>query len=48
MSTDRRVVLASDNPGKFREMQALLGDVNLIPQGELGIEGAEETAVTFV
>ena len=50
MSTDRprRVVLASDNAGKLREMQALLGDVDLIPQGELGIQGAEETAVTFV
>ena len=48
MSTHRRVVLASDNAGKLREMRALLGDVDLTPQGELGIEGAEETAVTFV
>ncbi|MDE0690791.1 MAG: RdgB/HAM1 family non-canonical purine NTP pyrophosphatase [Gammaproteobacteria bacterium] len=50
MSTGRfrRVVLASDNAGKLREMQALLGGVDLLPQGELGIEGAEETAVTFV
>ena len=48
MSTNRRVVLASDNAGKLRELRALLADVELIPQGELGIEGAEETAVTFV
>jgi len=48
MSTDRRVVLASDNAGKLREMRALLGKVDLMPQGELGIEGAEETAATFV
>ena len=48
MSTDRRVVLASDNAGKLRELRTLLADVELIPQGELGIEGAEETAVTFV
>ena len=48
MSTDRRIVLASDNSGKLRELRALLADVELIPQGELGIGGAEETAVTFV
>lgn len=44
----RRIVLASDNPGKLRELRALFAGVELIPQGELGIEGAEETAVTFV
>lgn len=44
----RRIVLASDNPGKLRELRALFAGVELIPQGELGVEGAEETAVTFV
>lgn len=50
MATDlsRRIVLASDNAGKLRELRALFAGVELIPQGELGIEGAEETAVTFV
>ena len=50
MSTvgSRRVVLASDNAGKLRELRSLFADVALIPQGELGIAGAEETAVTFV
>ena len=46
--SDRRVVLASDNPGKLRELRTLLADVELIPQGQLGIEGADETAATFV
>ena len=44
----RRIVLASDNPGKLRELRALFTEVELIPQRELGIEGAKETAVTFV
>ena len=44
----RRIVLASDNAGKLRELHSLFADVELIPQGELGIQGAEETAVTFV
>ena len=43
-----RIVLASDNAGKLRELRELFRDVELIPQGDLGIEGAEETAVTFV
>lgn len=50
MSTDRprRIVLASDNAGKLRELRSLFADVELTPQRELGIQGAEETAVTFV
>ncbi len=46
--SDRRVVLASDNPGKLRELRTLLADVELIPQGQLGIKSADETAATFV
>ena len=43
-----RIVFATGNAGKARELRALLGDtVELVLQGELGIEGAEETGTTF-
>jgi XTP/dITP diphosphohydrolase len=44
------VVLASDNPGKLREIQALLAPagLQLITQGQLGIASAEETGLSFV
>ena len=42
------VVLATGNPGKLREFQALLGaDWSLIPQSEFDIDGVEETGATF-
>jgi XTP/dITP diphosphohydrolase len=46
----RHIVLASNNAGKLREMQALLepAGLRLLTQGELGIESAEETGLTFV
>ncbi|MGH8150405.1 MAG: RdgB/HAM1 family non-canonical purine NTP pyrophosphatase [Steroidobacteraceae bacterium] len=45
-----RVVLASGNPGKLRELERLLGPVGweLVPQGRLGIASAAETGSTFV
>ena len=45
-----KVVLASGNRGKLRELAALLTPlgVELTTQGELGIDGAEETGCTFV
>ncbi|OOG42416.1 RdgB/HAM1 family non-canonical purine NTP pyrophosphatase [Rhodanobacter sp. C05] len=45
-----RIVLASSNPGKLKEFGALLADSGLevIAQGSLGIEDAEETGLTFV
>lgn len=44
----RRLVLASDNPGKLAEFQALLGDAwSLLPQGTLGVPPAEETGHSF-
>ncbi|MGI9289808.1 MAG: RdgB/HAM1 family non-canonical purine NTP pyrophosphatase [Gammaproteobacteria bacterium] len=43
-----KIVFASGNAGKVREIKAMLGDaVELILQGDLGIEGAEETGTTF-
>ena len=46
----RRIVLASANAGKLREFHALLADADLeiIGQGELGIEAAEEPHPTFI
>ncbi len=45
-----RVVLASGNPGKLRELAALLAplSLSLIPQAELGITAVPETGATFL
>ena len=45
-----RIVLASANAGKLREFHALLADAGLevIGQGELGIEAADEPHPTFI
>ncbi len=45
-----RVVLASGNPGKLRELQSLLAavDMELVAQAELGIGVVEETGLTLV
>ena len=44
------IVLASNNPGKVREFNALLADHNLevVPQSQFGVPEAEETGLTFV
>jgi XTP/dITP diphosphohydrolase len=44
----RKIVLASGNAGKIREIQALLPDCLIVPQTELGVDECEETAGTFV
>lgn len=46
----QRMVLASGNAGKLRELRQLLAnlDIALIAQGELGVSDAEETGATFV
>jgi XTP/dITP diphosphohydrolase len=46
----QRIVLASSNSGKLKEMNELLGDsgVQLCAQSEFAIEDAEESASTFV
>lgn len=45
-----QVVLASGNAKKLRELGAILADggFELVPQGELGVEDADETGTTFV
>ena len=48
MAKANRIVFASANAGKAREIEALLGDeFEVILQGELGIESAAETGTTF-
>jgi XTP/dITP diphosphohydrolase len=44
----QQIVLASNNPGKIREIQALLPDYSIIPQSEFVQTEAEETGLTFV
>jgi XTP/dITP diphosphohydrolase len=46
----KRLVLASNNAGKLRELKAALAPLGIEPvtQGELGIAEAEEPYVTFV
>ena len=46
--SSQRIVFASGNAGKVKEISAMLGDaVQLVLQAELDIEGAEETGTTF-
>lgn len=48
--SDRRLVLATANPGKLRELAALLADsgIEVLPQSQFGIESPAETGLTFV
>ena len=44
-----RLVVASSNAGKLRELRSLLGDfaAEIVPQSALGIEPADETETSF-
>lgn len=46
----RRVVLASSNPGKVREINAMLAGLHLtvVPQSDFSVVEVEETGLTFV
>ncbi len=46
----KKIVLASGNPGKVREINELLAghDIEVVPQSEFGVPEAEETGLTFV
>ena len=46
----KKLVLASSNPGKFREFEALLAPLGMeiVPQSSLGVADAEEPHGTFV
>lgn len=45
-----QIVLASDNPGKLREIKKLLANLpyKIIPQAEFSVPKFQETALTFV
>ena len=47
-STLSNIVLASSNPGKIREIQAILAEHPIVPQSAFNIVDAEETGATFV
>jgi XTP/dITP diphosphohydrolase len=47
-STSQKIVLASGNPGKIREIQAILADHPIVPQSAFNVIDAEETGSTFV
>ncbi len=46
----KKIVLASGNPGKVREINELLAghDIEVVPQSGFGVPEAEETGLTFV
>ena len=46
----RRIVLATSNPGKVREINRLLdnSELEVVPQSEVGVADIEETGLTFV
>ncbi len=46
----QKVVLATGNAGKVRELASLLEDFGLdvVAQTELGVDSAEETGLTFI
>lgn len=50
MAKFQRLVLASGNPGKIEELQAILKDLpyEIIPQGEFNVPDADETGLTFI
>lgn len=45
-----KIVLASNNPGKLKELQSLLAPLNIevLPQSEFNIPEIEETGLTFI
>ena len=47
-ATYQQVVLVSGNPGKIREIQAILADHPIVPQSAFNVADAEETGTTFV
>lgn len=50
MSSGRRVVLASNNPGKLREIKAIFRDLDfeLAPQSDFNVPGVAETGDSFL
>jgi XTP/dITP diphosphohydrolase len=49
MSSLSKIVFASDNPGKIREVAEIFADldISVVPQNDFSIESPEETGTTF-
>jgi XTP/dITP diphosphohydrolase len=47
-SQHQKIVLASGNAGKIREIQAMLANHPIVPQSDFSIGDAEETGSTFI
>ena len=47
-SSSQPIVLASSNPGKIKEIQAILAAHTILPQSVFNVTDAEETGSTFV
>jgi len=48
LPNSKKIVLASGNPGKIKEIQAILTHYSIITQQEFNIQEAEETGSTFI
>ena len=50
MPLPAKIVLATGNPGKVREIRRILGEfgVEVVPQTEMGVDDADETGSSFV
>ena len=48
LSNSNKIVLASGNPGKIKEIQAILSDYSIAPQQQFNIHEADETGGTFI
>ncbi|NOR80972.1 MAG: RdgB/HAM1 family non-canonical purine NTP pyrophosphatase [Methyloprofundus sp.] len=48
LPNSKKIVLASGNPGKIQEIQAILTNYSIITQQEFNIPEAEETGSTFI
>ncbi|GGI88155.1 RdgB/HAM1 family non-canonical purine NTP pyrophosphatase [Legionella impletisoli] len=44
----KEIILATNNSGKIKELEALLAPIQCIPQHSLGISEAEETGLSFI
>ena len=44
----QEIILATSNPGKIAELQAILSPIHCIGQTSLGIESAQETGLSFI
>lgn len=48
IANHQKIILASGNKGKIREIQAILNDCLILPQSEFNVDEAEETGSTFI